>query len=141
MQDIGTLNGYGFQYETARLRLVYFNSGTGWNDASIMLTSPPNTLPAPNVYDDPAGIQVANTGDNNWHTFAIVVNGNVIKVYFDGVLKYNTDTGSSNFFSSFWYNGATPVGIPPRWNSGGLGFRLWENITIYARNWQYQDIQ
>lgn len=141
MQDNALIQGYGFQYENGRLRLVYFNQGNNLNDASIMLNIP-DTVPTPNIYNDPAGIQVANTWDNNWHTFAIVVNGNVIKVYLDGILKYNTDTGTSVFFTTSWWNGAhtTEYGIPPRWNAGGLGFRFWGAATVYARNWQYQDI-
>lgn len=142
MQDTSGLSGYDFQYEATRLRLVYFNNGSGWGDSSMMLNSSSGVnLPNP-TYNDPAGIVVSNTADTNWHSFVFVANNGQIEVYMDGALAYTTDTSSSYFFSTSWWDSThtTNYGIPPTWGTGGLGFRFWSNFSVMVRNWQFNNL-
>lgn len=109
MQD-SNMEGYCYQYDNNNLRYVFF--GPDKNDQSI--------LP-----------DVANVPDYEWHTYIIVVNDNIVKIYLDGVLKFDDNTATNPFF-----------GPPPTWNTGGLGFRFWgPGFTIQVRNFQYQEIQ
>jgi len=113
MQNDSLLNGYVFQYNADKLRLVYFNSNEPtYSDNSIILP-------------DPSG-----PNDNEWHSFIFVVNGDIIKIYLDGQLRYEVNSTSAFFLS----------GTPPRWNTGGLGFRFWQNAEVKVRNWQFQEI-